>query len=217
MNITINAKKKKHNRIKKQQEVTGSALYGSEAGAGSARLIVTCLLIAVVGIVLYKMISPKNTPAPEVASQAEVSHEATSPQETVVAEQTEAELEELAKQEKVAQLEQVQQFVTTWQEAWQNSAGANGDTDSYMNLYSEDFKAKGFDKKGWRTAKAERNMKKAWIKIEIADLKVVELPDGIHYQAEFTQTYSSSNYSDTGTKVLTIRKDEESYKIITEQ
>ena len=100
-----------------------------------------------------------------------------------------------------------------WKTAWENTATKIGDIDAYMKFYSEDFQAKGYTKKSWRRNKALKNKRKAWIKVEIANIRIAgERPDG-PLNVTFSQKYRSSNYQDQTEKTLVVLRENGGWKI----
>jgi hypothetical protein len=114
------------------------------------------------------------------------------------------------------QKDEIHQFLTVWKKAWQNTAGSDGNIESYMKLYHSDFISANLDKKGWEESKAKRNMRKDWIEVWLNNVKIIALPDNNTMQASFKQEYSSSNYSDISSKILTLKRTDGEWLILAE-
>jgi serine/threonine protein phosphatase PrpC len=128
-----------------------------------------------------------------------------------------AQPKELPKKERAALGQEIKAFVEQWKDAWEQTAGPNGDMDGYLSFYSEAFHSQGLDKKGWRKEKAERNRKKQWITIELEDVTVRDAGrDGL-VEARFLQDYRSSNYSVKSSKSLMLKKESSGWKIVSEK
>ncbi len=108
----------------------------------------------------------------------------------------------------------MERFLTAWKTAWENTATSIGDVNAYMDFYSENFEANGFTRKTWQRDKALKNRFKAWIKVDISNIRIAgQRPDG-PLTVTFTQGYRSSNYQDQTEKTLVLQKEKESWKII---
>ena len=51
---------------------------------------------------------------------------------------------------KITAADEIKDFLRKWKTALQNTAGKEGDIETYMSFYSDDFISKGLDKNGWR-------------------------------------------------------------------
>jgi hypothetical protein len=105
-------------------------------------------------------------------------------------------------------------FLLSWQSAWENSAGENGRIDPFIAHYSRRFEAGGMDLDAWRADKADKNRRKAWIRIGIEDLKIADAAADGTVTVQFVQTYESSNYADKTEKRLVLVKEEGRWKIL---
>ena len=105
-------------------------------------------------------------------------------------------------------------FLFHWKTAWENTAGRDGDIGTYLAFYSEGFSGKGFDKKGWETDKAAKNKRKAWIKIELSDIRIPYPVIDNEVVVHFSQSYRSSNFSDHSVLSLALKKEDSGWKII---
>ena len=86
-----------------------------------------------------------------------------------------------------------------------------------MSYYSDDFRARGLDKEGWKEDKAAKNRRKQWIKVELLDVEINEVVPGERFEVRFEQDYQSSNYSVSSRKTLVLRKEQGGWKIISEK
>lgn len=112
---------------------------------------------------------------------------------------------------------EINDFLSAWKKAWQKSAGVNGNVDDFASFYSVNFTVAGLDKKGWVEKKANRNARKEWIEVLLNNVSIMASPAKDTAKVTFRQEYSSSNYSDNSLKQLTIRKETDGWKIISEE
>ncbi|MDF1590119.1 MAG: SPOR domain-containing protein [Desulfobacterales bacterium] len=110
--------------------------------------------------------------------------------------------------------DEIKDFLQEWKTAWEKSAGEKGDTDAFMSFYAEGFTSNGLDKNKWRRNKAEKNRRKAWIRITLDKINIIGPLGNGRYEARFTQAYQSSNYADTSNQVLVLQKEASDWKII---
>ena len=110
--------------------------------------------------------------------------------------------------------DEIKDFLQKWKTSWEKSAGEKGDTDAFISFYSDVFSSNGLDKNKWRQDKAEKNKRKAWIRIEVDKTNIVGPVGNGLYEARFTQIYQSSNYADTSDQVLLLKKEASGWKII---
>ena len=89
--------------------------------------------------------------------------------------------------------------------------------ESYMSYYSDEFRARGLDKEGWKKDKAGKNRRKQWIKVELLNVEISEVVPGERFEVSFTQDYQSSNFSVSSKKMLVLEKEEGVWKIISEK
>jgi hypothetical protein len=109
---------------------------------------------------------------------------------------------------------EVNSFLMKWKAAWENTAGATGDIETYMSFYSDDFSANGLDKSEWKHNKAGKNKAKDWIRIGIKNVIILEKSENKHVEVYFLQDYQSSNYTDISGKTLVLKKEKTGWKII---
>jgi len=107
--------------------------------------------------------------------------------------------------------------VEGWRSAWEETAGKDGDIENYMSYYSDEFRARGLDKEGWKKDKAEKNRRKQWIKVELLDVEIKEVVAGERFEVRFKQDYQSSNFSVSSKKMLVLKREEGGWKIISEK
>lgn len=108
-------------------------------------------------------------------------------------------------------------FIMEWKNAWERSAGSNGDMDRYMSFYSEKFQTEEFNKKTWRIDKETKNRKKIWINITISKLDISGPTRDDHLEVKFNMNYKSSNFSGYSKKVLYLVKEGDFLRIINER
>ncbi len=110
------------------------------------------------------------------------------------------------------QEEEIKDFLMEWETAWEKTAGAGGDIDTYMTFFSDDFTAKGLNKKGWKQDKRYKNRRKEWININISNIKLDSKNDS-SVIVSFTQDFKSSNYSEKSLIYLELKKEDTEWKI----
>jgi len=109
---------------------------------------------------------------------------------------------------------EINEFLIKWKTAWENTAGQNGDIKTYMSFFSEDFFSSGLDKNGWENDKAEKNRRKARIRVELKKINIVRPLENNRIEVSFLQDYKSSNFSDTSDKAIVLKKEKSDWKII---
>jgi len=114
-------------------------------------------------------------------------------------------------------LVEIHRFLSDWRTAWENTAGEQGDMESYISYYSDDFTARGLDKDSWKQDKRTKNSKRSWIRGEIGDVVIEKVGDGGRYNARFSLDYTSPNYSELLRKTLILVRDATGWKIIGEK
>jgi len=110
--------------------------------------------------------------------------------------------------------DEIKEFLMGWKTAWQNTAGARADIETYMFFYSDHFISEGLDKNGWKNGKAQRNRRKDWIQIELKEINIPETVIDGRVEVSFMQVYTSSNFSDESVQTLVLIKEETGWKII---
>ena len=110
--------------------------------------------------------------------------------------------------------QEINAFLMKWKAAWENTAGAAGDMETYMSFYSDDFSTKGLDKSGWKQDKAGKNKANDWIRIGIKNINILGKPENKSIEVNFLQDYQSSNYASVSEKTLLLRKEKLGWKII---
>ena len=109
---------------------------------------------------------------------------------------------------------EINAFLMKWKTAWENTAGPNGDIETYMSFYASDFSARGLDKSGWKKDKAQKNKRKDWIRIGLKNINIVRKIENNGVEVNFLQDFQSSNYSGISDKTLILKKEESGWKII---
>ncbi len=107
-------------------------------------------------------------------------------------------------------------FVTAWEKAWEETAGLNGDMETYMAFYSGGFSSGGLTKTAWKRDTAKKNRKKRWINLEIRNVRIIGSLEGPHVEVHFRQVYKSSDFSVNSRKKLTLCKENSEWKILSE-
>lgn len=99
--------------------------------------------------------------------------------------------------------------LSRWATAWQE-----GDTLSYFNFYSEDFRANGLDYNGFKRKKIFLEDAYPWKDVKVDD--IVLLYSKRESKISFTQEYYCPNFISTGTKTLTMVPSDNAWRIVHE-
>ena len=100
-------------------------------------------------------------------------------------------------------------MVRAWLAAWSDS-----DMGAYGKFYATQFKSDGMDRLSWLQRKTRLANKYEYIRVDGRDFSLAKTKDG--YDVHFFQTYESSGFSATGSKVLKLVKEGGSWKIFHE-
>jgi hypothetical protein len=109
---------------------------------------------------------------------------------------------------------EINDFLFNWKTAWENSAGVNGEIETYMSFYSDDFHGNGFNKNGWKSDKATKNKKKKWIRVDLKNIRISEPLGDQKVLVNFLQDYRSSNFTVLSEKSILLKKESAEWKII---
>lgn len=123
---------------------------------------------------------------------------------------------ETPRQSEAELFKSVYSFIAQWKTAWENTAGKNGDIETYISLYSKNFKGNRLDKEGWKQDKARKGKEKQWIRIGISNIKISEPTDDNRVEVRFRQDYRSSNFSVRSDKLLFLSSEGSKWRIIHE-
>ncbi len=97
--------------------------------------------------------------------------------------------------------ESISRFVDDWAAAW-----ATQNLDAYFAAYADQFEpAKSLSKTDWQAQRSKKIGAQKEIRIDIADLKLINL-NGDNAQIQFRQTYRSASHRDTTIKSLDLVK-----------
>jgi ketosteroid isomerase-like protein len=107
-------------------------------------------------------------------------------------------------------IDDVRARVYAWCESWQNR-----DIDGYMSFYSQNFRSKGLDYRGWMQNKKKHFKMIRDLRVEISDLGV--FIEGEYATARFIQRYQDPKISDVGEKTLTMIQSGGKWKIVSEE
>jgi len=113
--------------------------------------------------------------------------------------------------------DQLFEFLNNWKTAWQNTAGKQGDIETYMSFYSDNFLSKGLDKNGWKKDKKIKNSRRPWIRGKLMDIRISDPTEDNRIQVDFQLEYKSSNYSEVLHKTFILDKEKAGWKIIKER
>lgn len=115
---------------------------------------------------------------------------------------------------KTSAADEINNFVMKWKTAWENSAGTNGDIETYMSFFSDDFSAGGLDKNGWKKDKRAKNTRKDWIRVGVKNINISGPLKDNRFEVSIIQDYQSSNYSGISKKNIVLKREESGWKII---
>lgn len=121
---------------------------------------------------------------------------------------------ETASTDSASQLEEVSIFLNNWSKAWENTAGPQGDIETFSTYYGQDFSHGNTSRSAWLSDKKNKNSRKNWIKVAFSDLKIVSQQNEKTISASFLQDYSSSNYTQKCLKTCLLKKENDNWKII---
>jgi ketosteroid isomerase-like protein len=111
------------------------------------------------------------------------------------------------------QADEIKAFLAKWKTAWENTAGKQGDIETFMFFYADDFVSKGMNKSEWRNDKTQKNRRKGWIRLELKDINIADPVANDQAEVNFLQIFKSSNYSDETHQTLVLKKDATGWKI----
>lgn len=114
-------------------------------------------------------------------------------------------------------IEEISQFLEQWSKAWEAAAGPQGDMDHFGAFYAPDFTNNRQSRTSWLAEKTKKNRGKEWIRLKVSDVTIEKDKNNPLLEVRFTQEYTSSNYSDTSSKVLVLRKNGSNWEIVTER
>lgn len=102
--------------------------------------------------------------------------------------------------------------IDQWKRAWEA-----GDSARYLSFYSNSFKPnEGLSLKAWSEQRKQRVVPSKKVRLEMSDFDVSFDQKNTRSTVNFTQLYSSGNYSDTVRKQLVLLKESQRWKIIAE-
>ncbi|MBX7230862.1 MAG: L,D-transpeptidase family protein [Bdellovibrionales bacterium] len=116
----------------------------------------------------------------------------------------------ISKDQASQQENQWQAWMDQWRESWQNKQH-----NKYLELYSNDFKGLGMNKKKWAAYKKSLAEKYHYIKINLSEPLVLTHQNEVIVR--FLQDYHSDQNQDFGEKTLYLRREGQVFKIIGEE
>ncbi|KPJ58919.1 MAG: hypothetical protein AMJ42_02415 [Deltaproteobacteria bacterium DG_8] len=108
--------------------------------------------------------------------------------------------------------EKIRAFIERWRACWENK-----ELEEYMQCYSDDFKARGMGKQGWKRFKRLLNKRYKNIKVNIIDAEIDINEKGEKAEVSFHQHYRSDSYDDKGLKTLLLKKEKGEWYIVSEK
>jgi len=110
---------------------------------------------------------------------------------------------------------EVQAALETWRQNWEKA-----DLQAYLQMYSDDFWSKKYDKDSWGKHKKQIFSGKKYQKIDLSDISILNYPEDDKQQpmvvANFVQHYRSNNFSGNLHKRLYMVKEQGTWKILYE-
>jgi len=105
----------------------------------------------------------------------------------------------------------IRAFVERWRTCWENKR-----LEEYIQCYSDDFRSRGMNKRGWKKFKRFLNRKYKNIKVMATNAEI-DIKGGCkEAEVSFLQRYQSDRYSDEGVKTLLLKKEEGKWHILSE-
>ena len=110
---------------------------------------------------------------------------------------------------------EVQAVLETWRQNWEQA-----NVSAYLEMYSQDFWSKKYDKEGWGIYKKQVFSGKTFQKINLSDVSVLTYPGTDNSQpmivANFVQHYRSNNFNGNLRKRLYMVKEQGDWKVLYE-
>ncbi len=110
---------------------------------------------------------------------------------------------------------EVQAALETWRQNWEQS-----DLNSYLDMYSEDFWSKKYDRNSWAAYKKQVFAGKKFQKIDLSDISILSYPTVENHQpmvvANFIQHYRSNNFNGRLHKRLYMVKEQGDWRVLYE-
>ncbi|MDX2494235.1 MAG: L,D-transpeptidase family protein [Desulfuromusa sp.] len=110
---------------------------------------------------------------------------------------------------------EIQAVLETWRQNWEEI-----NLTAYLDMYSQDFWSKKYDRKSWGVYKKQVFSGKRFQKIDLTDISVLAYPDADNNQpmivANFIQKYRSNNFNGNLHKRLYMVKEQGDWKVLYE-
>jgi len=176
-------------------------------------LYATGAVLMLVTALAFFMIKPQQAPVPDKPAVIKRLHKIVPP---VPKPRIQLREEQAAQPvtEDIRKPEEIKAFLMEWKTAWENTAGKQGDMETFMSFYSDTFNSKNMSKNQWRNDKALKNSLKEWIRLELKNILIAEPDSDDRAQVSFLLNYRSSNYSDETYQTLILKKKVDNWKII---
>jgi len=101
-------------------------------------------------------------------------------------------------------------FLGKWEDSWENKR-----LDSYISAYSDRFRSRGMNLKGWKRYKERLNRRYKTLRVEIENPRIIRFDN--YMVVAFSQRYESDFFLDTGIKKLYLNREAEGWKIVGEE
>jgi len=110
---------------------------------------------------------------------------------------------------------EIQATLENWRQSWEHS-----DIDTYLQMYSKDFWAKGYDRNSWAAYKKQVFAGKKYQKIDLEDVSLLAYPKIADARpmivANFVQRYRSNNFNGDMHKRLYMVQEQGHWKVLYE-
>lgn len=104
---------------------------------------------------------------------------------------------------------EIQAFLATWKQSWETK-----NLDQYMDCYSKQFRGQGKGWEQWREHKSNIHTLYRQIQVSLEGMKM-QRKNG-QTLVSFRQIYRSDGFRSTGQKILILRQEGNSWKILRE-
>ena len=111
----------------------------------------------------------------------------------------------------LSSIEEIRRFISSWKKAWEEK-----DLGTYTLSYDAEFRSRGMDLGAWKKHRERLNRKYRSLKIEIMDLKIVQVSNR-KARVSFKQYYQADEYEDYGLKNLFLVRKGQHWKIKKEE
>lgn len=129
------------------------------------------------------------------------------PEPVVEAEAVSVETVELAPEPAADDASMINDMLNGWVTAW-----AGQDVSGYISFYADTFQHGMRSRSAWESQRTKRLSSPSYISVSLSNVEI-DLQSESLAEVSFTQDYSSSSYTDSGSKVLVLSKASGEWKI----